>query len=124
MKPAVQLRVSRAARADIADILTQSVRHHGEGARDRYRALISAALARIAADPLGRSSVERESIMVGTRSLHVRHARRESRVVPVAAPVHEIYYRIDRSDRVEILRVLHERMDPSRHLGDEEPGEA
>ncbi|MCM0020657.1 MAG: type II toxin-antitoxin system RelE/ParE family toxin [Tagaea sp.] len=116
------LRISRAARADIVAILTESARRHGTDAQDRYRALIAATLARIARDPSGPSSVARDMTMAGARSLHLRHARRESRIVPVATPVHEIYYRPDPPGRIEILRVLHERMDPGRHLGGDEDG--
>jgi toxin ParE1/3/4 len=34
----------------------------------------------------------------------------------VAHPVHVLYYRMLASDLIEIVRVLHERMDPNRHL--------
>jgi toxin ParE1/3/4 len=37
----------------------------------------------------------------------------------VRGPVHVLYYRVVRPDLVEIVRVLHERMEPSRHIGEE-----
>jgi toxin ParE1/3/4 len=40
----------------------------------------------------------------------------------VRRPVHVIYYRLARDGVIEIVRVLHERMEPSRHL-DEPPTE-
>jgi len=32
-------------------------------------------------------------------------------------PVHMLYYRVIQPGLVEIVRVLHERMEPSRHFG-------
>jgi len=40
----------------------------------------------------------------------------------VRRPVHVLYYRIAQKGVIEIVRVLHERMEPSRHL-DELPTE-
>ena len=34
----------------------------------------------------------------------------------MARPVHILYYRIIQPGLIEIVRVLHERMEPSRHL--------
>lgn len=50
------------------------------------------------------------------RSLHVRHSRNESREAPVVAPVHIIFYRVARPDLIEVIRVLHDRMEPNLHL--------
>jgi toxin ParE1/3/4 len=47
----------------------------------------------------------------------LRHGRNESREKPVANPVHVIFYRVRERGVVEIVRVLHERMEPSRHIG-------
>jgi toxin ParE1/3/4 len=35
----------------------------------------------------------------------------------VRRPAHVLYYRALTPDLIEIVRVLHERMDPSRHMG-------
>lgn len=35
----------------------------------------------------------------------------------VKRPVHVLYYRIVAPGLIEIVRVLHERMEPSRHVG-------
>jgi toxin ParE1/3/4 len=48
------------------------------------------------------------------RSLHIRHVRRGR---GVGAPVHVLYYRVIDAGSIEIIRVLHERMEPQRHLG-------
>jgi len=62
--------------------------------------------------------------VTGVRSFHVRyvrHARSDDPDIKVRRPVHVLYYRVARRGLIEIVRVLHERMEASRHLG--EPGE-
>ena len=83
----------------------------------RYRGLLTAAMRRIADDPQGRSTVDRNKLFAGLRSLHIRHSRNQSREAPVAEPVHVIFYRAVEAGLVEIVRVLHERMETSRHMG-------
>jgi toxin ParE1/3/4 len=82
-------------------------------------ALLSAALRRIAADPQGRSTVDHGDLFAGVRSFHIRHSRSESGEPPVGKPVHVIFYRASEPGLVEIVRVLHERMEPRRHVGGE-----
>ena len=109
-------RLSGPAKADIASALRTSETLHGTEARIRYRALLTAALRRIAADPEGLSTVDRSELFDGIRSFHIRHGRGESREAPVGDPVHVIFYRALEPGLVEIVRVLHERMEPSRHV--------
>jgi toxin ParE1/3/4 len=111
-------RLSEPARADIAAVLRTSETRHGTEARIRYRALLTAALRRIAADPQGRSTVDRRELSEGVRSYHIRHSHNESAEAPVGEPVHVIFYRARDPGVIEIIRVLHERMEPSRHIGD------
>ena len=113
-------RLSEPAKADIASVLRTSETMHGAQARIRYRALLTAALRRIAADPTGLSTVDRSELLEGVRSFHIRHSRTESREAPVGDPVHVIFYRAVAPGRVEIVRVLHERMEPWRQ-GHERP---
>jgi toxin ParE1/3/4 len=116
-------RLSEPAQADIAMILTRSGELHGPEARARYRACLTAAMRRIAADPEGHSTVDRAGLMSGIRSFHIRHSHDESREAPVANPAHVIFYRVLQPDVIEIVRVLHERMEPRLHLAGEGPTE-
>jgi toxin ParE1/3/4 len=109
-------RLSEPAKADIAAILRRSEEVHGKEARIRYRACLTAAMRRVAADPEGRSTVDCAELVPGIRSFHIRHSRDESREAPVANPVHVIFYRVVRPGIVEIVRVLHDRMEPRRHV--------
>ncbi len=72
---------------------------------------------RVAADPQGRSTVDLTELEPGIRSFHIRHSRDESGAAPVANPVHVIFYRVLHPGLVEIVRVLHDRMEPGRHIG-------
>ncbi len=110
-------RLSDPAKADIAAILRRSEELHGKEARIRYRACLTAAMRRAAADPQGRLTVDRPELLPGIRSFHIRHSRDESREAPVANPAHVIFYRTVQPGLIEIVRVLHDRMEPGRHLG-------
>jgi toxin ParE1/3/4 len=111
-----RFRLSDLARLDVAAILKTSASRHGEQARIRYRGLVSAAFQRIAAEPECPFSSSREEIAEGLRSLHLRHCKSESQEAPVASPVHIVFFRRGSDGQVEIIRVLHERMELSRHL--------
>lgn len=114
----VRLRLSGPAQADLAHILATSLDRWGVEGRDRYAALLAAALRAVAADPNGAATRAREDLPPGIRSFHLRHARGAH---GVKTPVHLIYYRAIRTDLIEIVRVLHERMDPSRDLDTPDP---
>lgn len=110
-------RLSDPAKADIGSVLRNSETMHGVQARIRYRGLLTVALRRIAADPTGLSTVDRSELLDGVRNFHIRHSRTESREAQVGDPVHVIFYGAVEPGLVEIVRVLHERMEPSRHVG-------
>jgi toxin ParE1/3/4 len=109
-------RLSKSAKTDITAILKRSASLHGLLARTRYRALLTAALRHVAANPRGPLTTDRADLQTGFRSFHIRHSRNESAEAPVARPVHVIYFRKLRSGRVLILRVLHDRMSPRHHI--------
>ena len=109
-------RLSGPAKADIASILRTSEAKHGRDARIRYRGLLTAALRRIAETPDGVSTADRSEIFEGLRSHHIRHSRTQSREEPVAEPVHVIFFRVSQPDLIDVVRVLHERMEPSLHM--------
>jgi toxin ParE1/3/4 len=109
--------LSDPAKADIAAILKRSVDMHGLQARVRYRALLTAAMRHVATDPYGPLTTDQTGILPGIRSFHIRYSRKESREARVAKPVHVLLYRSLRPGLVEIVRILHERMDARLHLG-------
>jgi len=117
-----RFRLARPAQIDLANILSMSVERWGAAGRQRYAAVLAAAMRQVAAEPDGPLTKNRPDLRSGIRSFHVRHARRSAQGAAVRRPVHVLYYRVAQEGVIEIVRVLHERMEPSRHL-DELPAE-
>ena len=123
-----RFRLADPATADLKAILETSEARWGPAARLRYQALLGAAMRRVAAEPAGPTTLARDDLALGLRSFHLRHAREAIAGGPggpggqVANPVHVLYYRVPRPGLVEIVRVLHERADPVRHLEAGEEG--
>jgi toxin ParE1/3/4 len=109
-------RLSRLAEADLVDILAASHRQWEVDGRRRYVALLTAAMGKIAAEPEGPMMRRRDELRPGIRSFHLRHARGADRAGRVRRPVHVLYYREVAAGLIEIVRMLHERMEPSRQL--------
>ncbi|QUS42493.1 type II toxin-antitoxin system RelE/ParE family toxin [Tardiphaga alba] len=58
------------------------------------------------------------ALFAGLRSYNIRHSRNHSREAPVGHPVHVIFYRLQSAGEIiEVVRVLHERMLPTRRVG-------
>jgi toxin ParE1/3/4 len=105
-------RLARRAEGDLKAILATSVDRWGEAASRRYAALMMEAIRRVARNPDAPPTRARPDLGPGIRTFHLRH-------VPEAAvhkPVHVLVFRMATVDLVEIVRVLHERMDFSRHV--------
>jgi toxin ParE1/3/4 len=111
-----RFRLSRSAQEDIARILATSAERWGADARRRYAALLAAAMKKMAADPVGSATRSRAELLTGMRSFHLRYAGGGGPEPKVKRPAHILYYRPIEPGLIEIVRVLHERMEPSRHL--------
>jgi len=114
-------RLSAAAQADLINILAWTHERFGELARERYEALIVAALRDSAAQPDRAGSIERPELGEGVRSWHLRLSRERARIATGIArrPRHFLIYRLD-NGLVVIGRVLHDAMELALHLGAEE----
>src|SRR6266446_1031612 len=111
-----RFRLSRQAKADLPHILSTSAERWGIEGRRRYPALLAAAIRKVAADPEGPATRDRAELAPGIRSFNIRHARVDDPKARVGRPVHILYYRVSVLDFIEIVRVLHERMEPSRRV--------
>src|SRR5262245_28762631 len=114
-----RFRLSLLAQADLSNILATSAERWGTETKRRYSLTLAAAMRRVAADPEGPATRNCANLLPGSRSFHIRHARVDQGD-KVRRPVHVLYYRSVRTGLVEIARILHERMEPSGHLGREE----
>ena len=110
-------RLSRLAETDLADILATSRERWGAEGSRRYAAILAAAMRTVAADPDGPATRKRAELSPGLRSFHLRHAPVGDPEARVRRPVHILHYRTAAPDLIEIVRVLHERGEPSRHTG-------
>jgi len=117
-----RFRLARPAQVDLVNILATSAERWGTEGRQRYAAVLAAAMRQVADQPEGPVTKKRPELRSGIRSFHVRHTRRSAEDARVKRPVHILYDRVAQEGVIEIVRVLHERMEPSRHL-DELPTE-
>ena len=103
-----RVRLGAAAELDFANILKWTVENFGTRQARVYRHTVIQAIAELAAGPDVVGSRTRDEIMPGLRTLHVaRHGRRGR---------HFLIYRVVARNRIEIVRILHDGMDLSRHL--------
>ncbi|MBL9207608.1 MAG: type II toxin-antitoxin system RelE/ParE family toxin [Opitutaceae bacterium] len=111
------LRYLPAARTDIKDALRWSLVNFGQPALRRYQRLIAVAISEVAANTRLTHSYELPALQPGIRLYHLRHSRRRARVdgQVVRAPRHFLVYTVA-PDEVVIVRLLHERIEISRHL--------
>ena len=112
-------RLSQLAEADIDSILDETLRLFGSFQEQRYYSLILAAVERIADDPFSIGTKACDDLSAGLRSFHVGTAASRQ-----AAASHVLYFRPATSPdgKLEILiaRILHDRMDPERHIAPSE----
>ena len=97
--PRRQVILSPDAQDDLADILLHSWQSWGEAQRDQYEAAFARAIDDLSRFP--EIGALRSDLFPGCRIRVVEQ--------------HVVYY-WDTGDFVEIVRILHERTDPSRHL--------
>ncbi|MBD8594651.1 MULTISPECIES: type II toxin-antitoxin system RelE/ParE family toxin [unclassified Pseudomonas] len=120
-----QYRISNAARADIVDILRLSQTQFGDQARQRYQALILAALQALADTPYRIGSRDRDrdrdELAPGLRSYHLIYSRQQAKQThgTVKSPRHIVFYRVANDHVIEVVRLLHDAMEVQLHLLDD-----
>lgn len=110
--------LSPGASADIDHILRWTALTFGEQARDRYETLIFQCLRDVADDAHRIGSYPIQGLKSAARTYHLRFSRDRvsNRNERVHNPRHVVVHRSRQDDAVEIIRVLHERMDPELHV--------
>ena len=103
-----RVRLGAAAEVDFANILKWSTENFGARQSRVYRDTLVQAIGELADGPNVAGSMARDEIMAGLRTLHVaRRGRRGS---------HFLMYRAAPNSTIEIVRILHDRMDLRRHV--------
>ncbi len=110
-------RVTDAAKQDFRTVLRETLERFGTHQREAYKRLIAKAVTMVAEDPGRGGSRDRGTVVPGLRAFHLETAAGRR-----GAASHFLYYAVERpsdgSTRVVILRLLHESMEPARHLAD------
>ena len=99
--PAYHLVIAPAARHDLEDIYQYGCRQWGKPQSIHYIETLKTQLWMLTEQPF--LGVERSDLLPDIRSLPIQS--------------HTVYYRVV-SNRIEIIRVLHARQEPQRHLHD------
>ncbi|WP_027554689.1 type II toxin-antitoxin system RelE/ParE family toxin [Bradyrhizobium sp. Cp5.3] len=103
-----RVRLGAAAEVDFANILKWTTENFGARQSRVYRDTLIQAIGELADGPNVAGSKARDEIMPGVRTLHVaRRSRRGS---------HFLMYRVVPNSTIEIVRILHDRMDLRRHV--------
>lgn len=107
-------RLTDAAAADVERVLRHTAATFGPAQRDRYAALLERAAEALADNPRRPGALARPDLPGGLFSFRLdRVAGRRG------AAAHVLYYRVLETDEATVLivRVLHEHMEPGRHVG-------
>jgi toxin ParE1/3/4 len=103
-----RVRLGAAAEVDFANILKWTTENFGARQSRVYRDTLVQAIGELADGPNVAGSKARDEISADLRTLHVaRRGRRGS---------HFLMYRVAPDSTVEIVRILHDRMDFRRHV--------
>ena len=103
-----RVRLGAAAEVDFANVLKWTTENFGAQQSRVYRDTLVQAIGELADGPNVVGSRARDEIMAGLRTLHVaRRGRRGS---------HFLMYRAAPNSTIEIVRILHDRMDLWRHV--------
>ena len=103
-----RIRLGAAAEVDFANILKWTAENFGARQSRVYRDTLVQAIGELADGPDVAGSRARDEILGGLRTLHVaRRGRRGS---------HFLMYRAGPNTTIEIVRILHDKMDLRRHV--------
>lgn len=112
-------RLTPAADSDVAAVLSETRARFGTRQQDVYASLIASALRLVAVEPMRPGSKDRSDLEEGLRSFPLALAAKRKR-----AAAHILYYRLAAApgaDGIEVMRVLHQSVDPRSHLPEAAP---
>jgi toxin ParE1/3/4 len=106
-------RLTPRAAIDLADLLRDTARRFGPHQRDTYAALIETAAQRLAANPAHPAARPRPDLAPDLHAYHLATAAGRP-----GAAAHILYFipSAPPPATITLIRILHHRMDPTRHL--------
>ena len=102
------LRLSRSAEQDIIDILAWTDEHFGKQQALIYEETLALGLEALTEGPGIIGVKDRNDIAPGIKTLHVARGGRKGR--------HLIVFRVGEHSWIDIVRILHDSMEMSRHV--------
>nr|WP_240635062.1 type II toxin-antitoxin system RelE/ParE family toxin [Pseudomonas hunanensis] len=108
--------MSPQACSDIADTLRFTEVRLGQSVKNRYQDLLQTTFHCIAVQPTLPGSRMRDELSPGLRSLHLSFNVLQTTEGRVISPRHVVFYRIGRDQVIEVIRILHDAMEDTRHL--------
>src|SRR5262245_40296145 len=107
-EPPWRIRLGAAAEVDFVNIVRWTLENFGLSQAETYRDTLLRAIAELSSGRTPAGSKARDEILPGLRTLHVaRHGRRGR---------HFLLYRVAGNRHIEVVRILHDRMDLTHHL--------
>lgn len=106
-----RIRLARRADEDFRHAVAWSATRFGLAQAQTYAALLCETLEELEAGPNVRLARSRSDVRADLFSLHVRRRGRSGR--------HVVYFRVsphEEQPTIEVLRILHDAMDPTRHF--------
>lgn len=103
-----RVRIARAAQQDLSTILAWTQQHFGTRQARTYARTLALALRALTDGPEVAGVKARDDILPGVFVLHVARQGRKGR--------HLIIFRLGRKHGIEVLRILHDSMDLTRHV--------
>jgi toxin ParE1/3/4 len=102
------VRLGDEAERDLEAILRWTAEAFGPAQARRYRAVLKAAIGELVGGPGVVGSRAREEVLPGLRTVHVARKGRRGR--------HLLMYRVVGEDTIEVVRILHDAMELTRHV--------
>jgi toxin ParE1/3/4 len=103
-----RVRLGAAAEVDFANIIKWTTENFGARQSRVYRDTLVQAIGELANGPDAAGSRARDDIMAGLRTFHIARRGR--------CGSHFLMYRAAPDSTIEIVRILHDRMDLQRHV--------
>jgi toxin ParE1/3/4 len=111
-----RVRLGAAAELDFANILKWTAENFGPRQSRVYRDTLVQAIGELADGPDAAGSKARDDIMAGLRTLHIARRSRRDIARRSRRGSHFLMYRAAPNSTIEIVRILHDRMDLQRHV--------
>ncbi|MDI9349255.1 MAG: type II toxin-antitoxin system RelE/ParE family toxin [Candidatus Symbiobacter sp.] len=116
MKKNWQIVISPLARKDLAGIHNRTKQIWGKDAANRYSDLIDLGLKNLQNNPNQMGVRIEKEIKLNLYSYPLRNVNQKPLAGKVKSPRHVIYYQISEPNVIQILRILHDKMDVGSHL--------